>query len=88
MHQNLTSDPFLILLNNPKQPLHARIFFKNKIFWDRIIKRLKLTLFFLSSPVSFNGQSYQKRKGSGTSEQSFFRLQNKFRKNPLFVLYY
>ena len=28
-------------------------------------KALKnLTLFFLSNPVSFNGQSYQKQKGS------------------------
>ena len=48
----------------------------------------KLALFFLSNPVSFNGHSYQKQKGSGTSDQSLFRLQNKFRKNPLFVIYY
>ena len=32
-------DPLLILLNNPKQPLHARKSFKNKTFWKRIIKR-------------------------------------------------
>ena len=43
----------------------------------------KLTLFFLSNPVPFNGQSYQKEKGPGTSDQSLFRLQNKFRKIPL-----
>ena len=48
----------------------------------------KLTLFFLSNPVPFNGQSYQKQKGPGTSDQSLFRLQNKFRKIPLFVIYY
>ena len=30
--QKLAPDPFLILLNNPKQPLHARNSFKNKIF--------------------------------------------------------
>ena len=48
----------------------------------------KLTLFFLSNPVPFNGQSYQKQKGPGTSDQSFFRLQNKFRKIPLLVIYY
>ena len=48
----------------------------------------KLTLFFLSNPVLFNGQSYQKQKGPGTSDQSLFRLQNKFRKIPLLVLYY
>ena len=48
----------------------------------------KLTLFFLSNPVSFNGQNYQKQKGSGTSDQSLFRLQNKFIYIPLFVIYY
>ena len=30
----------------------------------------KLTLFFLSNPAPFNGQNYQKQKGSGTSDQS------------------
>ena len=39
MQQKLDPDPFLILLNNPNQPLHAMIFFKNKIFWKRIIKK-------------------------------------------------
>ena len=34
----------------------------------------KLTLLFLSNPVHFNGQSYQKQKGPGTSDQSLFRL--------------
>ena len=48
----------------------------------------KLTIFFLSNPVPFNGQSYQKQKGPGTSNQSLFRLQNKFRKIPLLVIYY
>ena len=47
----------------------------------------KLTLFFLSNPVPFNGQSYLKQKGSGTSDQSLFRLQNKFRKIHLLVIY-
>ena len=32
VHQKLFPDPFLILLNNPKQPLHARNYFQNKIF--------------------------------------------------------
>ena len=32
MHQKLTLGPFLILLNNPKQALHARNSFKNKVF--------------------------------------------------------
>ena len=48
----------------------------------------KSTLFFLSNPVPFNGQSYQKQKGSGTSHQPFLRPWNKFRKIPLFVIYY
>ena len=32
VHQMRVSDPFLILVNNPKQPLHARNPFQNKIF--------------------------------------------------------
>ena len=34
----------------------------------------KVTLFFLSDPVPFNRQNYQKQKGPGTSEQSLLRL--------------
>ena len=30
----------------------------------------KLTLFFLSNSVPFNGQSYEKQKGPGTTDQS------------------
>ena len=48
----------------------------------------KLTLFFHSNPVSFNGQSYQKQKGLGTSNQSLFRLRNKYKKFFLLVIYY
>ena len=48
----------------------------------------KLTLFFLSNPVPFNGQIYQKQKGSGTSDQLLFRLQKKFTKVSLLVIYY
>ena len=63
MHQKLAPDPYLILLNNPKQPLHARKSFKNKILKKDYQKGLKkLTLFFLSNPVPFNGQS-SKTKG-------------------------
>ena len=47
----------------------------------------KLTLFFLSNPVPFNGQIYQKLKGPGTSDQSLFRLQNNFQKIPLLVIF-
>ena len=32
VHQKLAPDPFLILLNNQKKPLHARDSFKNKVF--------------------------------------------------------
>ena len=47
----------------------------------------KATLFFLSNPVPFNRQIYQKQRGPGTSEQSLFGLLNKFRKIPLLVIY-
>ena len=48
----------------------------------------KLTLFFLSNPVFFNGQNYQKQKGSGTSDQSLIRLENNFKNITLFIIYY
>ena len=69
VHQKLAPDPCLILLNNPKQPLHGtNSFKKSNILKENYQKALKkLTLFFLSNPISFNGQSHQKQKGSGTS---------------------
>ena len=48
----------------------------------------KLTLCFPLNPIPFDGQSYQKQKGPGTSDQSLSRLQNKFRKIPLLIIYY
>ena len=39
MHQKLVADPFLILVNNPKQPLHMQNYFQNKMFLKRIIKK-------------------------------------------------
>ena len=48
----------------------------------------QLTLFFLSNIVPFNGQSHQKQKGPGSSDQSLFRSRNKFRKILLFVIYF
>ena len=48
----------------------------------------KITSFFLLNPVPFNKQNYQNQKGPGTSNQLLFRLQNKFRKIPLLVMYY
>ena len=52
-------------------------------------KALKnVTSFFLLNTVPFNRQNYQKQKGSGTTDQSLFRLRNKFLKIPLLVMYY
>ena len=85
MHQKLAPDSFLILINNPKQLLHAKKSLKNlKKDYQKALK--KLTLFFLFNPVSFNEQSYQKQKGSGTNHQSLFRSQNKLEKF-LYLLY-
>ena len=53
VHQKLVPDPFLIFVNNPKQLLHARNYFENKEYYQKALK--KLTLFFLSNPVPFNG---------------------------------
>ena len=47
----------------------------------------KLTLFFLSNPVPFNGQSYQKQKASGAGDQSLLSLRNKFKNVCLFFIY-
>ena len=32
LHQKLVPDPFLILVTNPKQPLHERIILKTRFF--------------------------------------------------------
>ena len=47
-----------------------------------------MALFFLSNPVPFDWQSYQKQKEPGTSNHMLFRLWNKFRNIPLLVIYY
>ena len=59
-------------------------------YFDRGLSKSlkKLSLFFISNPVPFNGQSYEKQKGSVTSYQSLFRPQNKSGKIPLFIIYY
>ena len=75
VQQKLVPDFFIIFVNNPKQPLHVINYFKSKIFERGLSKSLKkVTSFFLSHLVPFNSQSYQKRKWSGTSDQSLFRL--------------
>ena len=66
------------------------ILLKIRYFERRLSKSLKKAnfIFFLSKPVPFCGQDYEKQKGHGNSDQSFFRLQNKFEKIPLLVMYY
>ena len=54
--------------------------------YQKVLK--KLTLFFLSNPLPFKGQSHQNQKGPGTSDPWLFRLQNKSRKMPLLIIYY
>ena len=82
MHQKLVPDPFLILVNNPKQALHARNFFD----YQKAFK--KSTLFFHLNSAPLNRTNYQKQKKPGTSDQLFFRLRNKFRKIPLLAINY
>ena len=66
-----------------------KILLKIRSFQRGLSKSLKKVNFiFLSNPVPFNGQRYQKQKGSGTSDQSHFRLQNKSRKIPSLVICY
>ena len=73
---------------NPNQPLHTINSFKNKILKEDYHQTSKkLTLFFILNPVLYNGQSYQKQKGPGTSDQLVFRLRKKFRKISLLVKY-
>ena len=86
--QKLFPDLFFNLVNNLKQPLHAKNSFENIMSWkgDYRNSLKKLTLLFLSNPVPFNGQGYQKQKEPGTSDQSLFRLQNRFRKIPFLVI--
>ena len=44
-------------------------------YFERLSKSLKIGNFnFLSNPVPLNRQNYQKQKGSGTGDQSLFRL--------------
>ena len=66
------------------------ILLKVRYFERRLSKPLKnLTLLFLLNPIPFNGQSYQEEKEPGTSsDHSLFRLQIKFTKFSLLVMYY
>ena len=65
------------------------ILLKIRYFKKGLSKTLKkLTLLFLSNPVPFNQQSYQRQKGFGTSDKLLFLLRNKFRKIPVLIMYY
>ena len=53
------------------------ILLKIRYFEKGSSKALKTAKFiFPSKPVPFNGESYPKQKGPGTSNQSLFRLRN------------
>ena len=90
VHQNLVPNPYHILVNNLKQPLHARNFFKRKIFRKTIIRKLskRLSLFFLLNQVLFSGQSYQKEIGPVFPDQLLFRLENKLTEISLLIMHY
>ena len=62
------------------------IILKISYFERGLPKSLKKLFFFRT--VSFDWQSWQKQKKSGTSHQSLLRSWNKFRKIPLFVVYH
>ena len=54
VHQMLAPDPSLILLNNPKQPLHARNSLKIRYSERGLSKSLKKVKFIFSfEPSSF-----------------------------------
>ena len=85
--QSHTSSEFCLITQNSHcmQGIHLKIrYFERGLS----ISPKKLTLFFLLNPVPFNIQSYKKRKRPGANDQSLFNLQNKFRKIPLFVIYF
>ena len=92
MYQKLVPDLLLILVNNPKQPLHAVNSFEIKIFWKRIIKVLKKwTLFFVSfffQTLSLLMCKIITSKRGLELVATLFRLQSKFREIRLLVLYY
>ena len=57
------------------------ILLKIRYFERELSKSLKKV-----NSIFFNGQSYLKQKGPGTSDQLLFRSQSKFRKIPLLVI--
>ena len=51
VHKKLVSDPFLILVNNPKQTLHVRNSFEIRYFERGLSKSLNLYFFFQSQSL-------------------------------------
>ena len=65
------------------------ILLKIRYFERGLSKSLKKVNFIFSfEPSPFLWENYQKQKGPGISDQSLFRLQNKFREVPLLIMYY
>ena len=62
---------FLILVNNPKQPLHARNSLKLRYFEGGLSKSLKKGSFIFSFK-KVNGQDYDEQKRPGTSAVMIF----------------
>ena len=71
-HRKLVPDPFLILVNNPKQTLHAIIFFLKK---DILKEDYQKSLFLLTQKIM------KKQSEPGTNDQSLFLLKQ-VQKNP------
>ena len=67
----LKLEPFLILVNSPKQQMHPRSSFENKFFEEDYQKTLKKIILFFPKPSPFYGQDYEKQRGPGTSYQDF-----------------
>ena len=59
VHQNLVPDLFFILVNNPKQPLHASNIFKKEDY-QRPFK--KLTLFFFQTQFLLIDEVFKNKK--------------------------
>ena len=66
-------------------PAHFVYDFSTKMFLRRAFSYQKLSQ---TLECTFNGQNCKKQKRLGTSDQSLFRLQNKFTKISLIVIYY
>ena len=65
MHQKLVRDPFLILVNSPKHPLHARNSFKIRYIERGLSKSHKNVGFFslFRTQCLLIGQDYKLQKG-------------------------